>query len=52
VKNVAEQDQNKNLPDFPYSPAELRRISAAVQAEGYPPVGRTGVAAALQEVRR
>lgn len=43
------QADDKPLPDFPYTPAELRRITAGVINEAYPPVARTEVGAAVRQ---
>jgi hypothetical protein len=46
--NVAKVDRTRGS-DW-YTPAQLARI-AAVRNEGYPPAGRSGVAAVVRKVR-
>jgi hypothetical protein len=47
MSNVSEA--NVQHPAFPYTPAQLRRITVAVRNEGYPPQGRTGVGTVVRK---
>ena len=46
--NVAQVDRSRG-GDFPYTPAELAAIAAAVRNEGYPPQGRDGVGTVIRK---
>lgn len=40
----------RSTSDWPYTEQEMQQAMAAVQREGYPPTGRTGIGAAIRQV--